>query len=134
MTMQGPILISRFRGVEVLELKRVPLHMLEGLHRLRCQIRTVIVSRCLNNLQVRPQSNLNISKLLIYNYSCIMRWTLLFNDLIFTSYEGNNWFIIPKLLLKGVFIIFTFWCPFKAIWFHNVLFYCRQQNNLQYLK
>ena len=57
-TMQGPILVSRFRSVEVLELKRIPLHMLEGLHRLRCQIRTVIVSRCLNNLQVRPQSYL----------------------------------------------------------------------------
>ncbi|XP_076093432.1 uncharacterized protein LOC143064473 [Mytilus galloprovincialis] len=50
-TMQGPILISRFRSVEVLELKKVPIHMLEGLHRLRGQIKIIIVSRCLNSLQ-----------------------------------------------------------------------------------
>ncbi|XP_052092248.1 serine/threonine-protein kinase 11-interacting protein-like isoform X2 [Mytilus californianus] len=50
-TMQGPILISRFRSVEILELKKVPIHMLEGLHRLRGQIKIIIVSRCLNSLQ-----------------------------------------------------------------------------------
>ncbi|CAG2185846.1 unnamed protein product [Mytilus edulis] len=50
-TMQGPILISRFRSVEVLELKKVPIHMLEGLHRLRGQMKIIIVSRCLNSLQ-----------------------------------------------------------------------------------
>lgn len=51
-TMQGPILISRFKSLQVLELKKIPTHMLEGLHKLRGQLRVVTVTRCLHNLQV----------------------------------------------------------------------------------
>lgn len=50
-TMQGPILISRFKSLQVLELKKIPTHMLEGLHKLRGQLRVVTVTRCLQNLQ-----------------------------------------------------------------------------------
>ncbi|KAJ8307479.1 hypothetical protein KUTeg_015563 [Tegillarca granosa] len=50
-TMQGAILISRFRNLQVLELKKVPIHMLEGLQKLRSQLQCVIVSRSLQNLQ-----------------------------------------------------------------------------------
>lgn len=50
--MQGPILISRFKSLQVLELKKIPTHMLEGLHKLRGQLRVVTVSRCLHTLQV----------------------------------------------------------------------------------
>uniref|UniRef100_K1QWS0 Serine/threonine kinase 11-interacting protein n=1 Tax=Magallana gigas TaxID=29159 RepID=K1QWS0_MAGGI len=50
-TMQGPILISRFKSLQVLELKKIPTHMLEGLHKLRGQLRVVTVTRCLHNLQ-----------------------------------------------------------------------------------
>ncbi|XP_061177845.1 serine/threonine-protein kinase 11-interacting protein-like isoform X2 [Saccostrea echinata] len=50
-TMQGPILISRFKSLQVLELKKIPTHMLEGLHKLRGQLHVVTVTRCLHTLQ-----------------------------------------------------------------------------------
>ena len=31
--MQGPILIARFKSLRILELKKIPTHMLEGLHK-----------------------------------------------------------------------------------------------------
>lgn len=50
--MQGPILIARFKSLRILELKKIPTHMLEGLHKLRGQLQIVTVTRCLHNLQV----------------------------------------------------------------------------------
>ncbi|XP_078333098.1 serine/threonine-protein kinase 11-interacting protein-like isoform X2 [Crassostrea virginica] len=50
-TMQGPILIARFKSLRILELKKIPTHMLEGLHKLRGQLQIVTVTRCLHNLQ-----------------------------------------------------------------------------------
>ncbi|XP_067686278.1 serine/threonine-protein kinase 11-interacting protein-like isoform X2 [Haliotis asinina] len=50
-TMQGAIQIHRFRSLTLLEVKKVPIHMIEGLQVLRGQLRTVIVSRSLMHLQ-----------------------------------------------------------------------------------
>ncbi|KAK3105989.1 hypothetical protein FSP39_010321 [Pinctada imbricata] len=50
-TMQGPILISRFRSLRELELRKIPMHMLEGLHRLRGQLKVIVAGRCLQNIQ-----------------------------------------------------------------------------------
>ncbi|KAL5009658.1 hypothetical protein ScPMuIL_011963 [Solemya velum] len=46
-TMQGPIHLARFRTLQVLEIKKVPIHMLEGLQYLRGQLRTIIINRSL---------------------------------------------------------------------------------------
>ncbi|XP_033732622.1 serine/threonine-protein kinase 11-interacting protein-like [Pecten maximus] len=50
-TMQEPVYLSRFRNVEVLELKKIPVHMLHGLQKLRGQLKVLIVARCLQNLE-----------------------------------------------------------------------------------
>ncbi|XP_046575315.1 LOW QUALITY PROTEIN: serine/threonine-protein kinase 11-interacting protein-like [Haliotis rubra] len=50
-TMQGAIQIHRFRSLTLLEVKKVPIHMIEGLQVLRGQLHTVIVSRSLMHLQ-----------------------------------------------------------------------------------
>ncbi|XP_069121342.1 serine/threonine-protein kinase 11-interacting protein-like [Argopecten irradians] len=50
-TMQEPVYLSRFRNVEVLELKKIPIHMLHGLQKLRGQLKVLIVARCLQNLE-----------------------------------------------------------------------------------
>ncbi|XP_071103908.1 serine/threonine-protein kinase 11-interacting protein-like [Haliotis cracherodii] len=50
-TMQGAIQIQRFRSLTFLEVKKVPIHMIEGLQILRGQLHTVIVSRSLIHLQ-----------------------------------------------------------------------------------
>ncbi|OWF48594.1 serine/threonine-protein kinase 11-interacting protein-like isoform X2 [Mizuhopecten yessoensis] len=50
-TMQEPVYLSRFRNIEVLELKKIPVHMLHGLQKLRGQLKVLIVARCLQNLE-----------------------------------------------------------------------------------
>ncbi|XP_050407128.1 serine/threonine-protein kinase 11-interacting protein isoform X1 [Patella vulgata] len=50
-TMQGAVQVQRFRNLQILEVKKAPIHMIEGLHHLRGQLRTVIVSRSLQHLQ-----------------------------------------------------------------------------------
>ncbi|ESO94131.1 hypothetical protein LOTGIDRAFT_77816, partial [Lottia gigantea] len=49
--MQGAIQVHRFRNLQVLEIKKVPVHMIEGLNQLRGQLQTLIISRSLLALQ-----------------------------------------------------------------------------------
>ena len=44
--------IGRFHSLHVLEVKKVPIHMVEGLSKLRGQLREIIITRSLQKLQV----------------------------------------------------------------------------------
>ncbi|XP_064643922.1 serine/threonine-protein kinase 11-interacting protein-like isoform X2 [Lineus longissimus] len=50
-TIQGQVRLHQFKNLQCLEVKKVPVHLLEGLHHLRATLRTLITSRCLQNLQ-----------------------------------------------------------------------------------
>ena len=51
-TIKAPVQIARFHSLQVLEVKKVPIHMVEGLSKLRCQLREIIITRSLQKLQV----------------------------------------------------------------------------------
>ncbi|XP_022087050.1 serine/threonine-protein kinase 11-interacting protein-like isoform X2 [Acanthaster planci] len=51
-TLRGQVEISRFKSLTMLEIKKVPVHMLNGLRCLRHQLRVLICSRCVPSLQV----------------------------------------------------------------------------------
>ncbi|XP_038045293.1 serine/threonine-protein kinase 11-interacting protein-like isoform X2 [Patiria miniata] len=51
-TLQGQVEISRFIGLTMLEIKKVPVHMLNGLGCLRHQLQVLICSRCVQSLQL----------------------------------------------------------------------------------
>lgn len=50
-TIQGSIKIQNFRALHTLEIKKVPIHLLEGLSQLRGKLTTLICSRCISQLQ-----------------------------------------------------------------------------------
>ncbi|XP_071788592.1 serine/threonine-protein kinase 11-interacting protein-like isoform X2 [Asterias amurensis] len=50
-TLHGPVEISRFSSLTMLEIKKVPVHMLNGLGCLRNQLQVLICSRCVHSLQ-----------------------------------------------------------------------------------
>ncbi|XP_072173511.1 uncharacterized protein [Diadema setosum] len=51
-TLQGAVDVSRFHALSVLEVKRVPIHLLVGLSSLRHQLKVLICSRCVHSLQM----------------------------------------------------------------------------------
>jgi len=50
--MRTPVQIARFGAVQVLEVKKLPIHMVEGLSKLRGQLREITVTKSIENLQV----------------------------------------------------------------------------------
>ncbi|KAL4228720.1 protein kinase binding [Mactra antiquata] len=50
-TMKAPVQINRFKSLQVLEVKKVPIHMLEGLSKLRGQLKEITVSKSLQTLK-----------------------------------------------------------------------------------
>lgn len=52
-TLQGRANLEPFRFLTTLELKKTPLHMVEGISKLRARLGTIICVRCLTYPQVR---------------------------------------------------------------------------------
>ncbi|XP_074653592.1 serine/threonine-protein kinase 11-interacting protein-like [Tubulanus polymorphus] len=50
-TIQGPICLEEFRNLQVLEVKKVPVHLLSGIEKLQLQLCTIICSRCIQAAQ-----------------------------------------------------------------------------------
>ncbi|XP_052804565.1 uncharacterized protein LOC128234391 [Mya arenaria] len=50
-TMRTPVKIARFQSITVLEVKKLPIHMVEGLSRVRGQLSEITVSKCLQDVK-----------------------------------------------------------------------------------
>ncbi|XP_005094455.1 uncharacterized protein LOC101855476 [Aplysia californica] len=50
-TLSSPISLHRFLNLSVLELRKVPIHMVGGMHGLRASLKTLIVYRCLDKVK-----------------------------------------------------------------------------------
>lgn len=87
-TITSPISLHRFGNLQCLHLRRVPIHMVEGLQHLRCTLSSVTVFRSIDKLKVVFLSHF------CFNYNCfindslklVFQLTLNFKALIFLDF------------------------------------------------
>jgi hypothetical protein len=93
----------------------------------------------INRIKGRIQ-DISLSEEVVYRDRCKTT-----TPVLATSHEGNNCFVVPKLLSEGHFTVhlnFMFWFPPNSISFHYFILlidilnglFCNRQNNFRYKK